>query len=100
MQTGVSLWLSLTKHVSYILPLKDKQKLIYNLDRSPPLPKTLAEGTATTVAAALDPSLDGHSGAYLKDCKPFKPADFAFDPENADILWRLSEELVGEKFTL
>ncbi|KAE9369783.1 NAD(P)-binding protein [Stipitochalara longipes BDJ] len=68
--------------------------------RSPPLPRTLAEGTATTVAAALDPSLDGHSGAYLSDSKPFKSTHFAFDLENADILWKLSEELVGEKFTL
>ena len=76
------------------------QKLIYRLDRSPPLPKTLAEGTATTVAVALDPNLDGHSGAYLNDSKPFKPTNFAFDLDNADILWRLSEELVGEKFAL
>jgi hypothetical protein len=31
--------------------------------------KTHSQGSATTLAAALDPNIDGRSGAYLCDCK-------------------------------
>lgn len=37
-------------------------------------------------------------GVYLDDCQIRRPAKWAEDPEMAERLWRLSEELVGEKF--
>ncbi|KAF3907292.1 hypothetical protein ABW21_db0201513 [Orbilia brochopaga] len=64
--------------------------------------KTFAQGTATHVVAAFDPSLEPHNGAFLADCQ-IKPitgaeAEWATGTENAERLWKLSEELVGEKF--
>ncbi|KAK4903841.1 hypothetical protein LTR49_026591 [Elasticomyces elasticus] len=62
--------------------------------------KTLEQGCSTTLVAALDPSLTGKSGAFLKDCAVatgiLKP--YARDEEKAANLWALSENLVGEKF--
>nr|GAT47766.1 short-chain dehydrogenase/reductase family protein [Mycena chlorophos] len=63
--------------------------------------KTLAEGGATTIAAAFDPRIEGKGGAYLEDSaimeQGINPA--ALDPANADKLWTVTEEIVGEKFT-
>lgn len=86
--------------------------------------KTLPQGTATHVVAAFDPKLRGaytiivlltaagnevlmamglseHNGAYLEDCQR-APADqtkpYAVDKENAERLWKLSEQLVGQTF--
>lgn len=39
-------------------------------------------------------------GIYLTDCQIVKAAAFATDPNNADRLWHLSEDLVGQKFDL
>ncbi|KAI1077888.1 hypothetical protein F5B20DRAFT_549649, partial [Whalleya microplaca] len=58
------------------------------------------EGASTTLVAALDPALNVCGGLYLADCQFFPCADFAKDPSIAERLWSLSEELVGEKFTL
>jgi hypothetical protein len=41
------------------------------------------------------------NGAYVEFCKPLptnEMAAWAYGKENADKLWALSEELVGEKF--
>jgi len=35
---------------------------------------------------------------YLDDCQLKRPSKWASDAEKAERLWRLSEELVGEKF--
>ncbi|KAI0741671.1 hypothetical protein C8Q80DRAFT_148437 [Daedaleopsis nitida] len=64
--------------------------------------KTLSQGTATHVVAAFDPKLDEHNGAYLQDCQrapedELKP--YAVDKENAERLWTLSEQIVGQTFT-
>lgn len=77
-------------------------------------PKTIAEGTSTTMVAALDPALNSTSlemepvssadrsidvtGVYLDDCQIAKPESYAVDPTNAEKLWELSEELVKQKF--
>jgi len=63
-------------------------------------PKTLQEGCATSLVAALDPSIAEHSGAFLQDCA-VRPVlqEYAKGTENIDKLWQLSEELVGEKFS-
>lgn len=62
--------------------------------------KTLEQGASTTIVAAFDPSIEGSSGAYLNDGRIDDGAvkAYAFDKENAERLWKLSEELVGEKF--
>jgi hypothetical protein len=66
---------------------------------SPPKPKTLEQGCATTLVAVLDPEIEERSGAYLRD------GDVAVDQpfpevEDQDKLWALSEKLVGERFSL
>ncbi|KAK9252712.1 hypothetical protein V1507DRAFT_443522 [Lipomyces tetrasporus] len=68
--------------------------------KMPPLvPKTLAEGSLTTIYAALDPTLTGHSGAFLSDCAIYTDLrDHAVGKEKEEKLWLLSEELVGERF--
>jgi NAD(P)-dependent dehydrogenase (short-subunit alcohol dehydrogenase family) len=69
--------------------------------------KTAGAGAATSVVAALDPKLgvgetkDGKEnyGAFLMDCQitdKAKPSSVSSD--EAEKLWKLSEELVGEKF--
>lgn len=83
--------------------------------------KTLSQGAATHVAAAFDHSITStchinlfidlrlissriidQNGAYLTDCKVV-PSNLimahAVDRNVAERLWKLSEELVGEKFS-
>ncbi|KAK3400078.1 hypothetical protein B0T20DRAFT_176121 [Sordaria brevicollis] len=67
--------------------------------------KTLQQGCATTLRAALDPALEkegGDGGVFLSDCQftkdPEIVAPWALDEGDAERLWALSEELVGEKF--
>lgn len=73
-------------------------------DSFPPLDpatfKTASGGAATELAAVLDPSFDSKSGAYVKDCQIAEALDYATDAQNAQRLWRLSEELVGQKFDI
>ncbi|KAJ6078701.1 hypothetical protein N7467_008454 [Penicillium canescens] len=65
--------------------------------------KTLERGAATHVYAAFDPALKANNGAYLIDCHV---ADRLVDTVKswgtssfeAEWLWKLSEELVGEEF--
>lgn len=63
-----------------------------------PRAKSISEGVAPLLAAALDPAFDAASGSYIKDCQVVQTWKFAHDPELAQRLWELSEELVGEKF--
>ncbi|WP_435418612.1 SDR family NAD(P)-dependent oxidoreductase [Parerythrobacter aurantius] len=70
--------------------------------------KTIPQGAATTCFAATDPGLKGKGGVYCEDCH-VAPVDdespvagvrsYALDPETADALWSLSEEMVGDRFT-
>jgi NAD(P)-dependent dehydrogenase (short-subunit alcohol dehydrogenase family) len=69
--------------------------------------KTVEQGAATSVWAAVTPELDGRGGLYLDNCAVARPwtADdnvpnghylpYALDPEHAERLWSLSEELVS-----
>jgi hypothetical protein len=50
------------------------------------------------LVAALDPVLDGLSGAYLNDSVVYGEAAWSKDDNNASALWRISEELVEQKF--
>ena len=60
--------------------------------------KTLQQGCSTTLVAALDPSIQDQSGAYLEDGDVARPEDYAVDPKRAELLWGLSERLVGQMF--
>ncbi len=71
-------------------------------------PKTVEQGAATGVWAAVSSQLDGQGGLYLEDCGIAglneDPAgdtgyrSWAVDPAAAAALWAKSEELVGQRF--
>jgi len=73
--------------------------------------KTIPQGAATSVWAAVVASADEIGGQYCEDCHVSRivPDDlpvginesvrrYALDPDNADALWEKSEEMVGESF--
>lgn len=70
--------------------------------------KTIPQGAATSVWAATSPALDGLGGIYLEDCSIAEPAEtpishggyvpHAVDPDDAEALWTLSEQIVGQRF--
>jgi NAD(P)-dependent dehydrogenase (short-subunit alcohol dehydrogenase family) len=60
--------------------------------------KTLSQGAASLLVAALDPAFAEKSGCYIEDCQVYQTYDYALDKDNAMKLWSLSEELVGQKF--
>jgi len=41
--------------------------------------------------------LIGEKGVYMDDCQLKRPSKWASDPDKAERLWKLSEELVGQK---
>jgi NAD(P)-dependent dehydrogenase (short-subunit alcohol dehydrogenase family) len=69
--------------------------------------KTVGEGAATTVWAAVAPELEGVGGKYLDNCAVAEPwtgegevpfgfyAPYALDPGHAEQLWALSEKLIA-----
>ncbi|MCP2339924.1 SDR family NAD(P)-dependent oxidoreductase [Actinomadura rupiterrae] len=74
----------------------------------PPGWKTVEQGAATTVWAAVAPELDGIGGRYLDNCAIARPWTEAgdppsghylpriLDPDRADRLWTLSEKLIAD----
>ena len=68
--------------------------------------KTPAGGAATATWAATSPLLEGKGGLYLEDCNVAAPAvpevpyrgihPHAIDPDAAERLWTLSEEMAAE----
>lgn len=70
--------------------------------------KTPEQGASTSVWAAVAEELEGVGGLYLEDCReagPWTPEDpthgvmdHALDPEAAERLWALSEEITGAQF--
>ncbi|KAJ7446948.1 hypothetical protein FB451DRAFT_1536641 [Mycena latifolia] len=62
--------------------------------------KTIPQGAATTVVAAFDPRLNDVPDAYLLDgvVANEKIAPHSADPANAERLWTLTEEIIGERF--
>lgn len=72
--------------------------------------KTVEQGAATTVWAAVSGQLDGHGGLYLDDVDvaPLKDSttdlygagvdSWVVDPAAAERLWALSERLLGRTF--
>jgi NAD(P)-dependent dehydrogenase (short-subunit alcohol dehydrogenase family) len=58
--------------------------------------KTEAQGAATTVWAATEPSLRAHNGSVLEDCQLAEITPDAADPILAQQLWELSESWVTD----
>ena len=66
--------------------------------------KTVPQGAATTCYAATSPDLDGARACYLEDCHIAAVTEdplagegvrpYALDPERAEALWALSEQMV------
>jgi hypothetical protein len=63
-------------------------------------PRSAEEGVTTALIAALDPRIEANSGSYLANSiiSPSRP--WTTDSRDAERLWKLSEELVGQKFPL
>ncbi|KKK13018.1 hypothetical protein P175DRAFT_0492380 [Aspergillus ochraceoroseus IBT 24754] len=66
--------------------------------------KPLERGAATHIYAAFDPCLKATNGAYLIDCHVSDPLvdtvkPWATSSFEAERLWRLSEDLVGQEFS-
>lgn len=71
--------------------------------------KTIPQGAATSVWAATSPALEGKGGLYLEDCAiaeqvPVGVAEhgyyaWAVDPDAAEKLWQVSEQIVGQIFS-
>ncbi|WP_284126548.1 SDR family NAD(P)-dependent oxidoreductase [Parerythrobacter aestuarii] len=70
--------------------------------------KTIPQGAATTCFAATAPELQGHGGVYCEDCHVAEVDDesptggvrsYALDPQTAEGLWALSEEMTGTSFS-
>ncbi|KAF2733978.1 retinol dehydrogenase 12 [Polyplosphaeria fusca] len=59
--------------------------------------KTIDVGSATSMVAALDPKLTPESGVYLDDCQIANAPAWATDASSAERLWKLSEEIIGQK---
>ncbi|KAH9213335.1 hypothetical protein DL95DRAFT_463204 [Leptodontidium sp. 2 PMI_412] len=54
--------------------------------RKVPDANSTAEGSATTLVAALDPAVENMSGAYLNDCSVYESTPFSTDSRNAEKL--------------
>ncbi|KAJ7184872.1 hypothetical protein C8R46DRAFT_1343860 [Mycena filopes] len=63
--------------------------------------KDIPQGAASTVAAAFDTRFNDVPGAYISDCTDASKeiAPHSCDPHNAERLWSITEEIIGEKFT-
>jgi hypothetical protein len=70
--------------------------------------KTIPQGAATSVWAAVVAPADLVGGLYCEDCHVAEPNNdpasrggvraYALDPERAKALWAKSEDMVGERF--
>ncbi|KOC17847.1 short-chain dehydrogenase [Aspergillus flavus AF70] len=63
--------------------------------------KSISQGLATHVFACFHNSISENNGGYLENCKFMEPAEircWGRDHVEAERLWKLSEEIVGQKF--
>ncbi|KAI1391649.1 NAD(P)-binding protein [Hypoxylon trugodes] len=60
--------------------------------------KTFDQIPTTSLIAALDPELPAKSPAYLQNSQIHETDEHARDPEGVEKLWKLSEQLAGQKF--
>ena len=70
--------------------------------------KTIPQGAATSCWAATALELEGQGGVYCEDCHVAENDDhsadggvrsYAIDQQNADQLWSMSEQMIGETFS-
>jgi retinol dehydrogenase 12 len=54
--------------------------------------KSIPQGAATSVFAAVAPELQGKSGAYLSDCKVTEPSREGIDAALAEQVWELTSK--------
>ena len=87
----------------------DIDELMSNRESAKMVFKPIPAGAATSCYAATSSDLDGLGGVYLEDCHVAEVNDteahngvrsYALDSDNAERLWTLSEQLVGEQFSL
>jgi NAD(P)-dependent dehydrogenase (short-subunit alcohol dehydrogenase family) len=69
--------------------------LAFGLKISRPFFLSPEKGARTSIYLASSPEVAGVTGQYFVHCKPAKPRRWAQDPEAAQRLWQVSEELVG-----
>ncbi|KAI9739474.1 MAG: hypothetical protein M1818_005162 [Claussenomyces sp. TS43310] len=62
--------------------------------------RTVQQGAATIVLAAVDSAIRSKSPAYLTECNVKVAKEYATSAENVQKLWKLSEKLVGQEFSL
>lgn len=69
--------------------------------------KDVSQGAATSCWAATAPEIAGEGGVYCEDCHVAEVDDesvtsgvrsYAVDPDKAEELWSLSEQMLGRKF--
>ncbi|KAK4236097.1 NAD(P)-binding protein [Achaetomium macrosporum] len=63
-------------------------------------PKSPTQGVSTMLVAALDPKLKESPGAYLEDCQIAEVQPFAKDKAKGERLWKLTERLTGNTFSV
>ena len=82
--------------------IADAQRILKESDPDmPPMKqKTLQQGCATQIRAALDPGLAPDSGAYLVDCQPLVRQEHVGMYGATEQVLEISERLVGEKLKL
>ncbi|KAF2787543.1 NAD(P)-binding protein [Melanomma pulvis-pyrius CBS 109.77] len=68
--------------------------------KTSPFWKNHDQGAATILVAAFDPALNEPKGILLHDCQLSDAAPHATEPQIAERLWVLSEELVKREFKL
>jgi NAD(P)-dependent dehydrogenase (short-subunit alcohol dehydrogenase family) len=92
----------LQKYMTGEMRRDDAIKHLVSMGHEPPKRKTLQQGCATTLRAALDPTLSVDGPISLQDCQIAVAGkdvmEFALDDESARKLWIISEEMVGEIF--
>ncbi|EXJ58781.1 hypothetical protein A1O7_06211 [Cladophialophora yegresii CBS 114405] len=87
-----SIWTDLSRNLD--------EKHLAMIEKTSTFWKDLDQGSATSLVAALDPKLSDPKVIYLSDCHLAEPAEWAKDVKAAERLWKLSEEIVGQKFDL
>ena len=92
--------------------IEQMNKQLASEGKAPSQLKTIPQGAATSVWAAVVAPADEVGGKYCENCHVGKivPDDvtitavseglrgYAVDPTNAQALWKKSEEMVGESF--
>ncbi len=69
--------------------------LAFGIKIASPFFLSAAKGARTSVYLASSPEVEGVSGQYFVKCAPRTPRRWALDPDAAQRLWQVSEELVG-----